>query len=67
MVTFKINVTENGDIILRLPEGKAQQVDASKVSGLTEALAKALGTVAERHVGHEHGHVQVQPGNRLEV
>lgn len=59
-VTFKIEVTDQGDVIIRLPEGKGQQLDAAKVADLTKELAEAIGKITERHVGahhhHDHGH-----------
>ena len=59
-ITFEIEMDENGDAIIRLPEGKGQQRDAATVADLTLKLANLLGRVKERHVGdhhhHDHGH-----------
>jgi hypothetical protein len=55
-ITFTMEFDENGDAKIRLPEGKSQQVNAAKVSKLTESLAKAIGTITERHIGHHHDH-----------
>jgi hypothetical protein len=55
-ITFHIEIDEDGDATIRLPEGKGQQGDASKVDDLTLKLAKMLGRVKERHVGDHHHH-----------
>ena len=56
IVTFKVILNAKGEAIIKLPEGKTQQMDASKIAALTDKLSKALGTVKERHVGRtEHG------------
>ena len=55
-ITFEIEIDDNGDAFIRLPEGPGQQGQAAKVADLTEAIANELGTIAERHVGdHHHG------------
>lgn len=55
-VTFTVEFDELGQAIIKLPEGRTQQVDAAKVADLTDKLSKALGTVKERHVGrYENG------------
>ena len=54
-VTFEIEINDDGDAVIRLPEGPGQQRDANAVAPLTERIAKAIGTLKERHVGdHEH-------------
>lgn len=54
--TIEVTADENGNVVIRLPEGRTQQVDAAKVADLTDKLSKALGTVKERHVGrYENG------------
>jgi hypothetical protein len=55
-VSFTVEFNDDGTAIIRLPEGKTQQVDASKVADLTEKLGKALGPIKERHIGRmDHG------------
>lgn len=55
-VNFTIEINDDGEAIMRLPEGKGQQRDANAVAPLTEQIAKALGTIKERHVGAHHHH-----------
>jgi len=55
-ITFTIEINEDGDAIIRLPEGKGQQPAAATVADLTESIAKAMGRIKERHIGdHHHG------------
>ena len=55
-VTFTVEINDDGDAILRLPEGRGQQADAASVAKLTEDLAAKLGKVKERHIGGHHHH-----------
>lgn len=59
-ITFHIEIDDDGDATIRLPEGKGQQRDAAVVADLTEDLANLMGSIKERHIGdhhhHDHGH-----------
>lgn len=59
-VSFEIEFNDSGDAIIRLPEGKIQQIQAAEVADMTEAIAKAIGKIKERHIGnhthHDHVH-----------
>lgn len=55
-ITFEIEINNDGDAVIRLPEGKGQQRDAAVVDDLTLGIAKLLGKVKERHVGDHHHH-----------
>ncbi len=56
MITFEIEINQDGDAVIRFPEGPGQQVDAAKAAELTEKIAAKLGKIAERHVGEHHHH-----------
>lgn len=66
-ITFEIEFNDEGDAVIRLPEGKGQQRDAATVADLTLELAKRLGKVKERHVGdhHHHDHHHDHGGNHV--
>lgn len=53
-VTFTVEFSDDGKALIRLPDGKTQQVDASKIAEVTDALSKKLGLVLERHIGSWH-------------
>jgi len=56
-ITFEIEVDEQGNATIRLPEGRGKERDAAIVDDLTLKIAKAMGTIKERHVGdHDHHH-----------
>lgn len=55
-ITFTMDFDENGEVVIRLPEGSQQKVNAAKTADLTDKISKALGEVKERHIGdHTHG------------
>lgn len=56
IVSFTIEINDNGDAVIRLPEGPGQQGDAAKVAPLTEQIAEKIGKIVERHVGEHHHH-----------
>lgn len=56
IIKFDIEIDNNGEAIIRLPEGPGQQKDAAEVASLTEKIAKFLGRIKERHIGKHHHH-----------
>ena len=56
VIKFEVEVDSEGEAIIRLPEGPGQQRNAGIVASFTEKLAKLLGKVKERHIGHHHHH-----------
>ena len=56
-ITFEIEISDDGEAFVRLPEGPGQQQNAAKVAPLTIKIAEAIGPVEERHIGnHTHTH-----------
>jgi len=57
IITLEIDLDANGDLRITIPHGSNQQRDANAAASFTDKLAKAIGTVKERHIGdHEHHH-----------
>jgi hypothetical protein len=57
-IRVKITFDSAGQATIRLPEGKGQKVEAGKAAAFTDALARKMGNIKERHIGdhtHEHG------------
>jgi len=48
--TFKIEFTGDGEARITVP-GASSNADSQALASFTEQLAKALGTVTERHIG----------------
>ena len=61
MINIKIEFNDDGTATIRLPEGKTVKMDAMKAASFTEKLAKGMGEIVERHVGHHHDHVHDGP------
>lgn len=60
MITFTVEMSEDGrNAIIKLPDGRSQQVDANKIAEFTDKLSKQLGRVKERHIGDHHHHTGV--------
>ena len=53
-VQFTVEFDRQGNAIIRVNEGKATKMSALKAAAFTEKLAKSMGNITERHVGHHH-------------
>ena len=55
-ITITVEIGNDGEATIRLPEGKGQQRNANAAAAFTDQLSKAMGTVKERHIGDHHHH-----------
>ena len=55
-ITFEVEVDGEGNAKILHPEGPMKARNAAKAGTFTEKLARLLGRIKERHIGHHHHH-----------